>query len=78
MQDGLPPADVPEFQAKAALRFYTSYASEGAGMIDLFGAEGRLLSAHLPAVLQCRRCQARSLSGRTRRPHNAGGPADDR
>jgi hypothetical protein len=40
MKSGLPAADVPEFQAKAALRFYTSYASEGAQAIDLFAAKG--------------------------------------
>ena len=38
--DGLPAADVPEFQAKAALRFFTSYASEGAQAIDLYAAQG--------------------------------------
>ena len=38
--NGLPAADLPEFQAKAALRFYVSYASAGAQAIDLFGAAG--------------------------------------
>jgi hypothetical protein len=37
---GLPAANVPEFQAKAALRFFTSYASQGAKAIDLFAAKG--------------------------------------
>ncbi len=37
---GMPDADLPEFQAKAALRFYLSYASEGAQAIDLFAASG--------------------------------------
>jgi hypothetical protein len=37
---GLPAADLPEMQAKAALRFYTAYASEGAQAIDLFAANG--------------------------------------
>ena len=38
--NGMPAADIPEMQAKAALRFYVSYASEGAQAIDLFAAEG--------------------------------------
>ena len=38
--NGLPSADLAELQAKAALRFYLSYASEGAQAIDLFGAKG--------------------------------------
>ncbi len=37
---GMPVADIPELQAKAALRFYLSYASEGAQAIDLFAAAG--------------------------------------
>ena len=40
MQNGLPAADMPEFQAKAALRFYLSYASTGAQAIDLYSAKG--------------------------------------
>ena len=36
--NGLPAADLPEFQAKAALRIYVAYGSEGAQAIDLFGA----------------------------------------
>jgi hypothetical protein len=38
--NGVPAADVPEFQAKAALRFYTSLASEGVQAVDLFAAKG--------------------------------------
>ena len=38
--NGLPAADVPEFQAKAALRFYLAYASAGAQAVDLYGAAG--------------------------------------
>jgi hypothetical protein len=38
-KNGLPTADVPEFQAKAALRFLTSYASVGAQAVDLFAAK---------------------------------------
>ena len=38
-RNGLPAADLAEFQAKAALRFYTSYASEGAQAVDLFAAK---------------------------------------
>jgi hypothetical protein len=40
MANGMPAADIQEFQAKAALRFYVSYASEGVQAIDLFAAEG--------------------------------------
>lgn len=40
VSNGLPPADVPEFQAKTALRLLASYASEGAQAIDLFAADG--------------------------------------
>ena len=40
MADGMPAADLPEMQAKAAMRFYLSYASEGAQAIDLYGAAG--------------------------------------
>ncbi|MGA2009355.1 MAG: hypothetical protein ABSH51_02300 [Solirubrobacteraceae bacterium] len=36
--NGMPAADIPEFQAKAALRYYTAYASEGAQAIDLYAA----------------------------------------
>jgi hypothetical protein len=36
----MPAADIPEMQAKAALRFFVSYASEGTQAIDLYGAEG--------------------------------------
>ena len=35
---GLPAADLPDFQAKAALRIYAAYGGEGAQAIDLFGA----------------------------------------
>jgi hypothetical protein len=38
--NGMPAADIPEMQAKAALRFFVSYASEGAAAIDLYGAQG--------------------------------------
>jgi hypothetical protein len=38
--NGMPTADLPEFQAKAALRFYLSYASAGAQAVDLFAAKG--------------------------------------
>ncbi len=38
--NGMPAADIPEMQAKAALRFFVSYASEGAQAIDLYGAQG--------------------------------------
>jgi hypothetical protein len=38
--DGFPAADVPEMQAKAALRLLVSYASEGVQAIDLFAAKG--------------------------------------
>jgi hypothetical protein len=38
--NGLPEADLPELQAKAALRYFVSYASEGAQAIDLFAAAG--------------------------------------
>lgn len=38
--NGLPTADIPEFQAKTALRLLVSYASEGAHAIDLFAANG--------------------------------------
>jgi hypothetical protein len=37
---GLPAADVPEFQAKTALRFYAAYAGEGVQAIDLYAATG--------------------------------------
>jgi hypothetical protein len=37
---GLPAADAPEMQAKAALRFFTAYASEGVNAIDLFAVNG--------------------------------------
>jgi hypothetical protein len=52
---GLPASDVPEMQAKAALRFFTAYGSEGVKAIDLFavngGPEWRLASkAFLDAV----------------------------
>ena len=40
LANGLPASDLQEFQAKAALRFYLSYASEGAQAIDLFAADG--------------------------------------
>ncbi len=36
--DGMPASDIPEFQAKAALRYYTAFASAGAQAIDLFAA----------------------------------------
>jgi hypothetical protein len=36
---GMPPADLPELQAKAALRFYVAYASEGVPAIDLYAAK---------------------------------------
>ena len=36
--NGMPAADVPEFQAKTALRIYAAYGGEGAQAIDLFGA----------------------------------------
>ena len=36
--NGLPAADLPDFQAKAALRIYAAYGGEGAQAIDLFGA----------------------------------------
>ena len=36
--NGLAAADVPEYQAKAALRIYAAYGGEGAQAIDLFGA----------------------------------------
>jgi hypothetical protein len=38
--NGMPAADFPELQAKAALRFFAAYASEGAQAIDLFAAKG--------------------------------------
>jgi hypothetical protein len=37
---GMPAVDLPEFEAKAALRFYLSYASQGAQAVDLFAAAG--------------------------------------
>ena len=37
---GMPAADIPELQAKAALRFYLAYAGEGAAAVDLFAAGG--------------------------------------
>ena len=37
---GIPSADLPEFQAKVALRYYLSFGSEGASAIDLFAASG--------------------------------------
>ena len=40
LANGLPAADLPEMQAKAALRYYVSYASEGAQAVDLFAAKG--------------------------------------
>lgn len=40
LANGLPAADLAEFQAKAALRFYVSYASEGVSAIDLYAADG--------------------------------------
>lgn len=38
--NGLPPADLPEMQAKAAMRFFVSFASKGVKAIDLFAASG--------------------------------------
>ena len=38
--NGMPAADLPEFQAKAALRFFVSFASEGVKAIDLFASKG--------------------------------------
>ena len=40
VKNGVPTRDIPEFQAKAALRFYVAYGSEGAQAIDLYGAQG--------------------------------------
>ncbi|MGA2009354.1 MAG: hypothetical protein ABSH51_02295 [Solirubrobacteraceae bacterium] len=37
---GMPAADIPEFQAKVALRDYLAYASEGAQAIDLYATAG--------------------------------------
>jgi hypothetical protein len=37
---GMGAADIPEFQAKAALRFYVAYAAQGVQAIDLFAAAG--------------------------------------
>jgi hypothetical protein len=36
---GMPPADLPELQAKGALRLFVSYASEGVPAIDLYAAK---------------------------------------
>ncbi len=37
--EGMPAADVSEFMAKQALRYYVSYASEGVQAIDLYAAK---------------------------------------
>ena len=39
-QNGMPAADVPEFQAKASLRLYAAWGGEGAQAIDLYAATG--------------------------------------
>ena len=36
----MPAIDIPEFEAKSAVRILLSYASEGAQAVDLFAAEG--------------------------------------
>jgi hypothetical protein len=40
MANGMPPVNLPEFQAKTALRLFTSFASEGVKAVDLFSANG--------------------------------------
>lgn len=46
--DGLPAADIPEFQAKSALRTFVAYASEGARAVDLFAASGGPCCQYIP------------------------------
>lgn len=46
--NGLPAGDLQEFQAKAAMRFYVSYASEGMQAIDLFAAKGGACCQMIP------------------------------
>jgi hypothetical protein len=38
--NGMRATDIPEMQAKAALRLFVAYASEGVRAIDLYGAQG--------------------------------------
>jgi hypothetical protein len=46
--NGLPDADIPEFQAKTALRMFVSFASEGAQAVDLFAAAGGACCQFIP------------------------------
>jgi hypothetical protein len=68
--DGFPAADVPEMQAKAALRLLVSYASEGVQAIDLFAAKGGNTGLRLipPAFFSALKSNPRHYPG------NLGGP----
>lgn len=48
--NGLPASDIQEFQAKAALRFYLSYASEGAQYVNLFATVGGPCCSIIPTA----------------------------
>ena len=81
--NGLPAADVAEFKAKAALRIYAAYGSEGVQAIDLFGAGKNsgaccqlISNAFFQAADRGRAVRDRGAARIAKRAAGAGRPSD--